>query len=433
MNRNTEIIRSETADTQCLHVQHESGLNIYIMEMPGYHSAFAMFGTKYGSINTRFRLKGEETYAEVPEGIAHFLEHKLFENEDCDAFAQYARTGANANAFTTFDKTVYLFGCSQNFAPSLEILLQFVQSPYFTQETVDKEQGIIAQEIRMNYDEASWMVFFGLLRSMYHAHPVRIDIAGTEESIRRIDADLLYRCYHTFYNLHNMVLSVAGNVKADEVLEICDRLLRPCEDQGLEELYADEPDTVVRHYTETTMPVGTPLFSLGFKLRPRKGRELLRAELTAALLMETLFGASSGFYDDLVRKGLLNSEFEVDGPFSGDGYFMLSCSGESADPETVRDRIFEVLEDAGREGFDRESFERIRRVHYGSRVRSGANMEANASAMLNAWMNGLKPFEDIEVLAEITYEEALRFLREEIDTAQYVLSVVRPEGAETGC
>ena len=424
MSREQEIIRSVQTGSECIHVKHETGLDIYIMEMPGYHSSFALFGTKYGSINTRFRLKGEEQYTEVPEGIAHYLEHKLFENEDCDAFAKYARTGANANAYTSFDRTAYLFGCSDHFNESLEILLSFVQEPYFTRENVEKEQGIIAQEIRMTNDEAGWRVFFNMLKAMYHNHPVRIDIAGTEESIRKIDADLLYKCYNTFYNLHNMVLSVAGNVKADEVLALCDKLLKPCEDQGLEELYAEEPDTVVKHFVEDTLPVGVPIFNLGFKVRPCSGMELVRAELIASTMMEVLLGPSSKLYNDLLNEGLINSEFEADSPFTGDGYFVLSCGGETTEPETVRDRIIAALEEAKQNGFDKECFERIKKVHYGSMVRSDAVVEENASMMLSAYMAGVRPFSSVDTLASITYEDALRFLREEVDLTQYVLSVV---------
>ena len=424
MSREQEIITSTQTGSHCLHVRHETGLDIYIMEMPGYHSSFALFGTKYGSINTRFRLKGEENYTEVPEGIAHYLEHKLFENEDCDAFVQYARTGANANAYTSFDRTAYLFGCSENFAESLQILLSFVQEPYFTKETVEKEQGIIAQEIRMNNDEPGWRVFFNMLKAMYHNHPVRIDIAGTEESIKKIDADLLYKCYNTFYNLHNMVLSVAGNVNAEEVLALCDKLLRPCEDQGLEELYAEEPQTVVRNFVEDTLPVGVPIFNLGFKLRPQSGMELVRSELIASALLEVLLGPSSKLYNDLLNEGLINSEFEADSPFTGDNYFVLSCGGETTEPEKVRDRILAALEEAKQNGFDRESFERIKKVHYGSMVRSDAVVEENASMMLNAYMAGVKPFSSVDTLASITYEDALRFLREELDLSQHVLSVV---------
>ncbi len=424
MNREIEKIESGLTGESCLHVKHPSGLEIYIMEMPGFHTAHALFGTRYGSINTRFRLNGEPDYVEVPNGIAHFLEHKLFENEDCDAFAQYAKTGANANAYTSFDRTCYLFSCSENFNASLEILLSFVQAPYFTQESVDKEQGIIGQEIRMYEDEPSWRVMFNALRGMYHNHPVRIDIAGTVESIAEIDADLLYRCYHTFYNLHNMVLSVAGNVNAEEVLEICDRLLKPCENQGLEQVFPEEPYEIVEKEVEETLSVGAPIFYLGFKLKPRKGYELLKAELTAYMLLLTLLGNTSDFYREMTEQGLLNSEFAVDSPFSGNGYFALLCCGESRDPKAVRDRIIQVIEDAKKNGFDKETFELTRRTHYGAMIRGCNNVETNASNMLNAFMCEMRPFESLRALSEITAEDAERFLLEELDTENATLSIV---------
>ena len=189
MNR-TEIIRSELAGESCLYCKHPTGLDIFIKEMEGYHSAYALFATKYGSINTRFRLRGEADFAEVPEGIAHFLEHKLFENEDCDAFEQYAKTGASANAYTSFDQTAYLFGCSEHFTDSLRILINTVQNPYFTQETVDKEQGIIAQEIRMGEDNPGLAIYYNLLKMLYAHHPIRDRVAGTVESIAILQTKL---------------------------------------------------------------------------------------------------------------------------------------------------------------------------------------------------------------------------------------------------
>ncbi|MDE6666274.1 MAG: insulinase family protein, partial [Ruminococcus sp.] len=211
------VIKSSRTGDSCIHVKHKSGLDIYICEMEGFSGTEALFGTKYGSVNTMFKMRDDEEYTVVPEGIAHFLEHKLFENEDCDVFELYAKTGANGNAYTSFDRTCYLFSCSKNYQDSLKILLDFVQKPYFTKASVDKEQGIIGQEIQMTNDNPEWRVFFNMLRCMYHNHPVKIDIAGTIESIAQIDADLLYKCYHTFYNLNNMVISIAGNIKADEV------------------------------------------------------------------------------------------------------------------------------------------------------------------------------------------------------------------------
>ena len=221
-----QIVKNERTGEQYTYVKHPTGLDIYIWKMEDYSTSYALFGTKYGSINTKFRTKNEKDFITVPNGIAHYLEHKLFENEDCDVFSLYAKTGASANAYTSFDKTCYLFSCTDNVYESLEILLSFVQSPYFTEETVQKEQGIIGQEIRMYDDNAGWRVFFNMLQGMYHNHPVKIDIAGTVESIAQINADLLYQCYNTFYNLNNMVLSIAGNIDEDKILEMCDKLLK---------------------------------------------------------------------------------------------------------------------------------------------------------------------------------------------------------------
>ncbi|MBR1555950.1 MAG: insulinase family protein [Oscillospiraceae bacterium] len=428
--RNQEVITSPKGEQSCLHVKHETGLDIYIMEMPDYHSSYALFGTKYGSVNTMFRLDGEADYAQVPEGIAHFLEHKLFENEDTGAFEQYAKTGAIANAYTSFDRTAYLFMCSENFNPSLEILLNFVQHPYFTQETVDKEQGIIAQEIRMNEDEPGWKLFFNSLKCMYQKHPVRIGIAGTVESIQEIDADLLYRCYHTFYNLHNMTLSIAGNVKAEEILEICDRLLLPSEDHKLEEVYPDEPYEVYQHEVIDTAPVGVPLFSLDFKLRPKSGETLLRAEMLAELTMDTLFNSSTEIYQQMLEENLINFGFGVDAPFTGNGYFSVGIGGESRNPREVRKRVFEVIRNAKDNGFDKQAFERLRKAKYGNMIRSMNSVESNASMMLDCYMCGIRPFTPVSVLSEITYEEALQFLRDEIDTENTVLSVVHAQGDE---
>ena len=191
----------------------ENGLQVYVVEKEDYSSAYALFGTRYGSVDTVFS-RDNENFTAVPEGIAHFLEHKLFESEDGDAFTRYAETGAYANAFTSFDRTCYLFSCSDNFEKNLDILLDFVQNPYFTEQTVKKEQGIIGQEIRMYEDSPSWRVLFNMLSAMYQNHPVRIDIAGTVDSIAKIDANLLYECYNTFYHPSNMFICIAGNVKA---------------------------------------------------------------------------------------------------------------------------------------------------------------------------------------------------------------------------
>ncbi|MEG2203785.1 MAG: pitrilysin family protein, partial [Oscillospiraceae bacterium] len=205
-------------------IDHPSGLTLMLCPMKGFSTAYALFAARVGSIDDAFSL-GDGAYTEVPAGIAHFLEHKLFESEEGDAFDLYAKTGASANAYTSFDRTAYLFACTDHFAESLEILINLVTHPYFTEQTVQKEQGIIGQEIRMYEDDPEWRVYFNLLGALYHNHPIRVDIAGTVESISKISAETLYRCHQAFYNLNNMVLSVAGNFEIDTVLAACDRLL----------------------------------------------------------------------------------------------------------------------------------------------------------------------------------------------------------------
>ena len=187
------VIKSARLGQEMVKIKHPSGLTMLLCPMLGYSTAYATFTANVGSVDTGFKTQDDDAFVDVPEGIAHFLEHKMFENEDGDAFAKYAKTGASANAYTSFDKTAYLFACTDRFEESLEILLDFVRRPYFTKESVQKEQGIIGQEIRMYDDDGEWRVQFNLLQALYHNHPVRIDIAGTVESIAEIDDQLLYR------------------------------------------------------------------------------------------------------------------------------------------------------------------------------------------------------------------------------------------------
>ncbi|MBE6859258.1 MAG: insulinase family protein [Ruminococcus sp.] len=417
------ILTSPVTGDSCIHVKHKSGLDIYICEMPGFSSVEALFGTKYGSVNTMFRMRDDKDYTTVPEGIAHFLEHKLFENEDCDVFELYAKTGACGNAFTSFDKTCYLFSCSKNYQESLKILLDFVQKPYFTKESVDKEQGIIGQEIKMTNDNPEWRVFFNMLRCMYHNHPVKIDIAGTVESIAEIDADLLYKCYYTFYNLNNMVLSVAGNITADEVLAICDECLKPCEDKGLESVFPDEPETIVQSEIYEKQEVGTPIFHIGYKCRPASGEERLRKSMAASVASSLLTDASSEMFRRLLIEGTINSSFGSE-VFVGDGFFSVIFSGESADPEKVRDSLCEEVDRIVREGISEKDFQRIRKSAYGLMVRDLNNVESVANLMINSHMEGVSPYDAVNVLSEMKCSDVYEFIRSELCRDRLVLSVI---------
>ena len=418
-----KIIACDKTNDKYTHIKHSSGLNILVWEMDGFSTTEALFGTKYGSINTRFKTNKDKDYTVVPEGIAHFLEHKLFENEDTDVFELFAKTGASANAYTSFDKTCYLFSCSDNYKESLEILLNFVQSPYFTKESVDKEQGIIGQEIRMCDDNPSWRVLFNMLNGLYKSHPVKIDIAGTIESIAKIDADLLYKCYNTFYNLNNMVLVVAGNVKADEVIDIADKCLKPSEDIELETVFLDEPDEVVKSEIVDNLPVGTPMFNIGFKVKPRSAYENLKLEMELHVAMNVLSDAASPLYKRLTDEGLINSTFSTE-IFNGDGFFTVIFAGESNQPRKVLTEIIREIENVKVNGLDREHYESIKKSTYGQVIREFNNVEAVASTLINSYFAGVNPFDTVKVLSEMTYEDVQKSFCENIDTEKVTLSIV---------
>lgn len=424
-----KIVKNDRTGEQYTYVKHPTGLDIYIWKMEDYSTTHALFGTKYGSINTKFKTKDEADFITVPNGIAHYLEHKLFENEDCDVFSLYAKTGASANAYTSFDKTCYLFSCTDNVYDSLEILLSFVQNPYFTEETVRKEQGIIGQEIRMYDDDAGWRVFFNMLQGMYHNHPVKIDIAGTVESIAQINADLLYKCYYTFYNLNNMVLSIAGNVDEDRVLEICDKFLKQGGNPELEIAFEDEPETVCKNEVVQKLEISMPMFNIGFKAKPEKGLDALRAEVETNFVLSLLADESSDFYKKLYDEGLINSSFSSE-VFKGDGYFCSIFGGESRDPRLVRDRIIEEIDRCKSMGFDRERFDCVKKAYYGALIRNFNDAEAIATNVINAGMERLSFFDVIETVAAVAFEDMAKRLDKQFDTKNVTISIIEPLGGK---
>lgn len=422
---NKQIIKNERTGESFIKVEHPTGLTIVMYPMKDYSETYATFGTKYGSIDTKFKCNDDADFTEVPEGIAHFLEHKLFENEDCDVFELYAKTGANGNAYTSFDKTSYLFSCTDNFYDSLKILLDFVQKPYFTEATVQKEQGIIGQEIRMYDDNGQWRVFFNLLTAMYKNHPVKIDIAGTVESIAQITADLLYKCYNTFYNLHNMVLSVAGNFDEDKVLSICDEYLKPCAPLSIERSMFDEPYEVDKDYIEQTISVALPLFAFGYKMTPKDEKQALKAGIECKMIADLIFGSSTPLYKKMYEMGLINDNFDSE-IFSGHGYFSVIISGESDDWKTVKAMIDEEIERIKTAGFNKDEFETLKKSVYGLQIKGLSSVSGVAESMLDLSFNGLSIYDHIETVAELTIEDLEKRLLE-FDITNSSVSVVNPE------
>ena len=401
----------------------DNGLKIFILEKPQYKSSYAIFGTKYGSIDTIFNVDGKETA--VPEGIAHFLEHKLFECEDGDAFTKYAKTGAYANAFTSFDKTCYLFSCSDKFYENLDILLNFVQSPYFTEATVNKEQGIIGQEIRMYDDSPAWRVMFNMLMAMYHNHPVRIDIAGTVESIAKIDYTLLFDCYNTFYNPSNMFICIAGNVDTSTCLEQIKRSIKPSEPKEIIRIKPEEPIEVVKNYTEQSLEVAQPLFCFGFKEKITDKTLTVKEKIITALLLNIISGDASPLYKELINSGLINDEFDSE-HFCGDGYSALIFEGESSDPKTVAEAIKNEINRLKNDGIDKKLFSAIRAGMYGSAIRMFNNVESIAMQLTECAMNDCNLFDEIKYLKSVTLDDVTRKLNI-LDTENTVLSVINPK------
>ncbi|MBR7133488.1 MAG: insulinase family protein [Clostridia bacterium] len=416
-----EIFESDIGESYVKAV-HPSGLRIYILEKPQYTSSYAIFGTKYGSIDTCFAVNGEETA--VPEGIAHFLEHKLFESEDGDAFTKYAATGAYANAFTSFDRTCYLFSCSDRFYDNLDILLSFVQSPYFTEQTVAKEQGIIGQEIRMYDDSPAWRVMFNMLMAMYHNHPVRIDIAGTVESIAKIDHNLLYRCYNTFYNPSNMFICIAGNVDTDKVLKQIEKRINPVDALEITRITSPEPEETVKPYVEQSLAVAQPMFCFGFKEKTENPTRTVKERICTALLLEIIAGDASPLYKRLVNEGLINDEFASE-HFNGYGYSAVIFEGESSNPKRVAEEIKAEVERLKAEGIDKKLFSAVRCGMYGNAIRMFNSVESIAMQLVDCAMSDSGLFDDIKYLKSVTVEDVYRRLSL-LDPEKAVLSVINP-------
>lgn len=402
--------------------EHPSGLKIYILEKPQYNSAYAIFGTKYGSIDNCFSVDGEK--CEVPEGIAHFLEHKLFESEDGDAFTRYAETGAYANAFTSFDKTCYLFSCSNRFYENLNILLDFVQSPYFTEQTVQKEQGIIGQEITMYDDSPAWRVMFNMLLAMYKNHPVRIDIAGTIQSISNINADLLYKCYNTFYSPSNMFICIAGNVNTEKVLEIIEKGIKPCDKKEIQRIMPSEPETVNTDYVEQSLEVAQPMFCFGYKENADK-KPTVKERVCTGILLELIAGDASPLYEQLTNEGLINDEFSFE-YFTGDGYSAVIFEGESSNPKLVAQKIKAEIERLKIDGINKKLFSAVRCGMYGNAIRVFNSVEGIAMQFVDCAVNDGCLFDEIKYLKSVTADDVYKRLSL-LDNDKTVLSVITPK------
>ncbi len=405
-------------------IEHKSGLKIFVYPKPEYTSTYAVFGTKYGSIDTRFKRSDRESFTEIPAGTAHFLEHKLFESEELDAFQRYAKTGASANAYTSFDRTCYLFACTGHFKDNFEILLDFVRHPYFTEETVQKEQGIIGQEIDMYKDSPEWECLFNLLECMYHKHPVKIDIAGTKESIAEITAEMLFSCYETFYNLSNMALAVAGKTTVEEVLEVADRLLESDENVTVQRAFEKEEESIVKNYVEEKLPVGTPVFAFGYKENFFNESCTLEEEIAMSLMLDIIAGQISPLYKELLDEGLINGSFSTEF-FNGHNYGASLFSGESVNPGEVARKINSCIKNLKEQGITEEQFETVRKKQYGKTVRAFTDIDTVANGLVVSHFENEELFSEFEVIKNLKLEFVNDLLKKCFNEEKATLSVVK--------
>ena len=402
-----------------------NGLTVAVVPRRGFSKKLAYFVTDYGSIHTRYRFAGGEW--EAPAGVAHYLEHKMFDLPGRDVSAEFAELGASVNAFTSYDMTAYYFSCTERFEDCLKLLLEFVSTPYFTEESVAKEQSIIGQEIGMNEDDPNTRVFEWLMEAMYGKHPIRIPILGTPDTISRITAQTLYDCHRAFYAPGNMILCVIGDVDPVQVLYTAmDNL--PWDAAPLGEKIRDwaEPMAVLEPQVTHRMEVAMPTFSMGWKCEPTvPGEAAIRQEVVGDLAAEALFGESSELYLELYEKGLIDSSFG--GGFETvDGMAMLTCSGDSDHPEAVRDAILARAEEIVRDGVPQADFLRMKRSALGRRVRDLDSFDSTCFRVCAYHFSGFDYFGFPAVYAAVEPEEIRGFLRQTVTPQRCALSVVEP-------
>lgn len=409
---------------------HSSGLRVYIIPKKDYSKSYAIFGTRYGSVDSKFVVPGETQLTEVPDGIAHYLEHKMFDQPDgSNVFDKFAKFGANANAYTSFNMTAYLFSCTSHMDENLKTLMDYVQSPYFTEESVQKEQGIIGQEIRMYDDSGEWKVFFNFLNCLYQKHPVKLEIAGTVESISHITADYLYKCYNTFYNLSNMSIVVIGDIEPHSIANMISDSVKKNEpfEEEIKKVYPDEPDAIAKEYSEQALSVSAPLFMLGFKDTDTgfSGDRLLKKDIETEILLRMIFGKSSPLYKRLYEEGLINSNYSFEYTVQPD-YAFSSVSGESKDPKKVYDEVLREIDRIRSEGISEGDFERTKKVLWGHYIRSMNDVEDYANAFLANSFMGIDYFNYDRVYKAVTFEDVKKRFDEHFKKGFSALSVINP-------
>ncbi|HEX7057873.1 MAG TPA: pitrilysin family protein [Bacilli bacterium] len=405
-----------------------NGLTVYVLPKPGFQKTYATFSAKFGSIDNHFQ-SGNKAASRVPDGIAHFLEHKLFAEPTGDVFATFSAQGAAANAFTSFDRTTYLFSATGNIAKNLQTLLDFVQNPYFTDENVEKEKGIIGQEINMYRDNPDWRNYYGLVKALYQQHPIRIDIAGSLDSIASIDKQLLYDCYHTFYHPANMQLFIVGGVDAAEIIELVKKNQERKTFAAAEKInryFPQEPANVKTREIVVQLPVSLPKCLLGIKEEPLAGNgsDLLKRECEMKVLLDMLFGGSSRLYQELYEDNLISDQFGYEYQCAP-GYAFSAVGGETRDPHLLVERIKERVDQLKESGLKESDFERNRKKRIGHFLRLLNSPEAIAHEFTKYRFRGADLFAMLSIYENMRFADVTKRLKRHFDWDRLAVSIVR--------
>lgn len=404
----------------------ENGLTIMIIPKKGIQKKYVIWGTNYGSNDSKFVVPGETEETEVPKGVAHFLEHKMFEQESgVNSLDTLTALGVEANAYTTNDHTAYLFECTENFYPALDELMDYVQHPYFTDENVEKEKGIIGQEIMMYDDYPEWKVYLNALEAMYHEHPVKLDITGTIETISHIDKEILYKCYNTFYNPSNMAMVVCGDFEPEKLLEeIKSRLVKKEANGEIKRIYPEEAEDIVQEKIEQNMDVSQPLFTIGIKDKVADNKEKVRKHIAIEILLNMIIGKSSKLYKELYDEGLLFSVPSIDYEFSR-GYAHILVTGQSPEPEKVYEKFKDTVSKMKESSIDIEEFNRIKKRIYGEYVKEYNDTADIARMFLSDFFKEINSFDYLEEIPTINEQYLEQILKNVFDDKKMIVSVIK--------
>lgn len=407
----------------------ENGLTVMIMPKKNIQKKYMIWATNFGSIDNKFIAPNDKEETNIPDGVAHFLEHKMFEQQNgTNSLDTLTALGVNANAYTTTDHTCYLFECTDNFYPAMDELMDYVQNPYFTDQNVEKEKGIIGQEIQMYDDYPSWAVYMNAMKCMYKNNPIIIDIAGSIESISKIDKEVLYKCYNTFYHPSNMVMCFAGEFEPEALIEEVKKRLKPTEKHGeIKRIYPEEPEQIVKKENTQNMEVSMPIFVIGIKdvidNKNCTSSSIVKKHIAIEILLNMLIGKSSKLYKKLYEAELITGEPYLDYEFSKQ-YAHVSITGQSNDPKKVLEKFEAEIKQMKKNDIDLAHFQRVKNMIYGNYVKEYDDVAEICRMFVGDYMKGINSFEYIEEYEQVTPEYTKQVLEEVFKEEKTVLSIV---------